>query len=422
VLRAAAWPVLLLATACSLTRDGDRFSAGAEIAGGSAGQTAAGSGGAGNGGATGGTAGAAAGSAGAAPSGCAVGLSARGETTCAVRSDGRVFCWGDNFYGQLGDGSKTNRTSPVAVEGFVGGVVQVATGGLSTCAVKGDGTLWCWGSNGSGQLGIPSTAATQTKPVKVPLESVSSVSAGNSHTCAVTRDGTTWCWGANANGMLGATDPTCSKCTFDGQTSDCCRSPIQVLPAGESVGVTAGIASCAWGEAGLLKCWGPLGGGSVPTEVTGIVGGAAQVSWGGAWHGAARSLAGGMWAWGFFGGGAFSSPVELEMKDASTPADVAAGAYHICMATADGLWCWGESCEGQRGDGTLETCTTGSGAWHPVPTRATNLEGPVARVAAGYAHTCAIKLGEVWCWGWNRDGQLGRANTRVPLPVDLACP
>ncbi|MBN1439617.1 MAG: hypothetical protein JW929_09430 [Anaerolineales bacterium] len=142
-------------------------------------------------------------------------VAAGGEHTCALMATGGVKCWGDNRYGQLGDGTRTNRYVPVVLLALGRGVSAVAVGTTHTCAVLG-GTVKCWGWNYYGQLG-DGTKMTQNYPVSakaVPAD-VSSIAAGD-HTCAVTGRGGVLCWGRNVSGQLG-----------DGTTFDS-ASPVDV--------------------------------------------------------------------------------------------------------------------------------------------------------------------------------------------------
>ena len=115
-----------------------------------------------------------------------------------------MWCWGDNSYGKLGDGTMTDRPTPVAVSGLGSGVLTVAAGRQHTCAVTSSGAIGCWGHNGYGQVG-DGTTTNRLVPVGVSgLGSVvAAVSAGGYHTCAVTNAGAVWCWGANDNGQIG---------------------------------------------------------------------------------------------------------------------------------------------------------------------------------------------------------------------------
>jgi alpha-tubulin suppressor-like RCC1 family protein len=93
--------------------------------------------------------------------------------------DGSLWCWGNNSHGQLGDGTWTNKNTPVQI--IPSGVVAVALGNSHTCAIKQDGSLWCWGWNSSGQLG-DGTNTDKSSPVQIISSGVSSVSLGGYHT------------------------------------------------------------------------------------------------------------------------------------------------------------------------------------------------------------------------------------------------
>ncbi|MDP1619812.1 MAG: hypothetical protein Q8M12_02335, partial [bacterium] len=141
-------------------------------------------------------------------------IASGGYHTCALKNDGTVFCWGSNSYGQLGDNSTTQRLVPVQVVGAGGvgmlsGVRQIVASQTHTCALKTDDSVFCWGSNSYGQLG-DNTITQKNTPVQVlgvdgvgTLADISQVTVGWSHTCALKSDNSVFCWGNNANGQLG---------------------------------------------------------------------------------------------------------------------------------------------------------------------------------------------------------------------------
>src|SRR5256712_140857 len=191
------------------------------------------------------------------------------EHACALLGDSTVRCWGAGDSGQRGDGTFNNSsTVPIAVVGSNGagaftGAVTVVTGGYHTCALLGDGTMWCWGRNAQGQLGdgTASTACAHTTglcspiPVRVGgITSPLSITAGCRHPCALLGDGTVRCWGRNLEGELG-----------DGTTTSS-STPVRVGGITSSaVAIAAGhggLHTCALLSDGSVKCWGALGPGN----------------------------------------------------------------------------------------------------------------------------------------------------------------
>jgi len=126
--------------------------------------------------------------------------------TVAIKTDGTLWLWGANTNGQLGDNTTTNRSSPVQTVAFGTNWKQVTCGSNHTAAIKTDGTLWCWGENSSGQLG-DNTATSKSSPVQTVTFGTNwkqvTISAQSNHTVAIKTDGTLWLWGSNAGGQLG---------------------------------------------------------------------------------------------------------------------------------------------------------------------------------------------------------------------------
>lgn len=144
-----------------------------------------------------------------------VGVAAGFEHACALVGEA-VVCWGDASAGQLGDGSTTGKTKPVAVATLAAGVDSLATGqGLHTCAILKSGAVNCWGANGYGQTGKGSASASQTTPTQVaPLgAAVTAVTVGSSHTCALIQGPKVQCWGHNDVGQMGDGTTGASKLT-----------------------------------------------------------------------------------------------------------------------------------------------------------------------------------------------------------------
>ncbi|CCH80023.1 exported hypothetical protein [Nostocoides japonicum T1-X7] len=301
------------------------------------------------------------------------------DHTCAVLTTGAVKCWGDNYFGQLGNGAATGGTSsaslvPVPVTGLVARAVSIIVGDDHTCAVLTTGAAECWGDNYYGELGN-GTTTTSSVPVTVTgLDArITSIDAGSNHTCAVLTTGAAKCWGDNHSGELG-----------NGTTTN---SSVPVTVTGLDAGVasiSAGTAkTCAVLTSGAARCWGSndhgqLGNGttsdsSVPVTVTGLNAGVASIS---------------------------------------------AGYGHTCAVLSSGAAkCWGYNFFGQLGNGT----TNDISAPVPIPVPVTGLGAGVASIIAGYVQSCAVLTsGAADCWGYNSAGQLGNGTTNdssVPVPV-----
>jgi hypothetical protein len=170
------------------------------------------------------------------------------------------FCWGDNFSGEVGDGSTTVRLTPAAVMGLGNSVAEISANNFFSCARKTDGTLWCWGGNMDGELGNGTTNQSSA-PVRVAAlgNSVVQVSAGDTGACALTNDHILWCWGNNFQGNMG-----------DGTTTQR-LSPVRVTTLGNTVAeVSMGVHTCARRLDGTVWCWG--------NNVTGQLGDNATIS------------------------------------------------------------------------------------------------------------------------------------------------
>jgi alpha-tubulin suppressor-like RCC1 family protein len=261
-----------------------------------------------------------------------------GEHTCALTTTGTVYCWGYDGGGLLGIGPTVPEGSavPVPVTGFtftalaVGGTIGYY--GEHTCGLTADGTAYCWGYNKFGQLG-DSTTTDRSSPVRVVGgHAFAALSVGDGHTCGLTADGTAYCWGLNYQGQLG---------TGTNKGPDACWSPYS--------GSVDSVCS------------------TYPEPVTGTT----------------------RWT------------------------AISAGGTHSCAVALDGLgYCWGDNSSGQRGDGTT------------VPTTApTAVSGGLtfATLSAGTWHSCGVTTtGVAYCWGDNQSGQLGDGTTTPSLvPVKV---
>src|ERR1700722_3154629 len=177
-------------------------------------------------------------------------IAAGGDHTCGIRAGGTLWCWGDNTYGQLGLGSHTSADLPRQVTSPArGGWASVIADFEDTCAIRTDTTLWCWGDNGFGVLGTGNSTCPD-RPTQVTTPAAggwTSVTAGTNHTCATRTDATLWCWGEDEHGQLGYVTP------------DAPDLPQQVTtPARKGwASVTAGSDdTCASRTGSTLWCWG----------------------------------------------------------------------------------------------------------------------------------------------------------------------
>ena len=153
----------------------------------------------------------------------AVSVAAGLKHACVAKSDGSVWCWGLNDKGQLGNNTTNDSLVPVQVKGAsgvgtLGGVVALTAGESFSCAVKSDGSVWCWGRNDKGQLGN-NTTKDSLVPVQVKgaggvglLSGVCRIAAGLKHACVAKSDGSVWCWGLNDKGQLGDDTTTIRWC------------------------------------------------------------------------------------------------------------------------------------------------------------------------------------------------------------------
>ena len=225
-------------------------------------------------------------------------VSASGGHTCALTFGGAVVVLGQQRWGQLGDGTTTSRSSPVAVSGLGSGAVAVAAASRHTCALTGAGAVVCWGHNDTGQLG---DGTTTTRPTPVAVSGlgggVVAVTAGYGHTCALTDAGAVWCWGQNDYGQLG-----------DGTTTNA-LVPVAVsgLGSGTAAIAAGSVHTCAVTSGGAVRCWGQndtgqLGDGTntsalTPVAASGLESGVAVVA-AGSGNTCALTSAGAAWCWG----------------------------------------------------------------------------------------------------------------------------
>lgn len=337
---------------------------------------------------------------------------ATGEThTCALTSEGTVMCWGDNEYGQLGDGTTTNRSAPVTVVGL-SHVTALTAGDEHTCALLESGIVRCWGGNELGQLGAGDAApisSTTPLTVSAPLSNVVALSAGYHHTCAVLGSGGVMCWGENEYGQLGNGSNLNSAV------------PVEVVGLSDVTAITAGYQrTCAVLHTGAMMCWGPEGG-SLPTLVS-EVSAVASVALGFSFT-CVRTTTGSVECWGINEEGQLGDGTTTTrytpgpVSGISNATAIVAGRYSVCALTGTHeMKCWGDNIAGQLGNGlTMDSSL-------PVDVLLSG-DDPIA-IDAGLYHACAVtSSGKVKCWGENPYGQLGNGRTNAQVtPVTISRP
>ncbi|MFZ5987290.1 MAG: putative Ig domain-containing protein, partial [Bacillota bacterium] len=340
-------------------------------------------------------------------------VSGGGTHSVFLKSDGTVWSWGNNWRGQLGDGTVKNKNKRVQVSG-VKGIKAISAGAEHTVALKDDGTVWTWGNNNSGQLGDSSTQNRYSPVQGLYLTGAKGIAAGGLHSVALKEDGTVWVWGDNYYGQLGT-----------GNTMNSII-PVMIADTNNVKDVAAGFShtillkddgtvwACGYND------YGQLGDGtnlhsSTPVQVKGLSGVKAIAA--GGYHSMALKEDGTVWVWG--------SSVNGQAGDGSTgirliPAQVsgisivnaiAAGGYHSMALKEDGtVWAWGSNSHGQIGDGV-----SGSKL---IPVQVKGLSN-VKAISGGDYHSAVLKNDKtVWTWGWNSYGQLGDGtNTNKNIPV-----
>ena len=343
-------------------------------------------------------------------------ISAGAEHTCGLTSAGKILCWGSNVFGQLGDGSTTNHSSPAQLVGdrlFT----SLSSGRYHTCAISLDSSAWCWGQGSRGQLGDHSLSSSSV-PVMVYGNLFKSVSSGGDHTCGIDLASISWCWGENQNGQLGE-----GSYRYRFWPWIVVNVPVlSSIQAGKNHTCALDLIGQAWCWG--LGQWGQLGSGPSIAGVTPqrVLGGRrflATASMASADHSCAIADDASLWCWGKNSRGQLgigsssgtSSPAMSILLGAVI--SVSAGGEHTCaINNVLELWCWGSSTYGQTG------ISSPSDSLSPMLLSSSN---GLRSVSSGDNHSCALTNdGDAWCWGRNDLGQLGDGtteNTAGPVKV-----
>lgn len=324
-----------------------------------------------------------------------------------------LWTWGQNDYGQLGDGASVSKSSPATTSG--GGITWKSVGFATSSAVgvKNDGTLWTWGRNEQGQLGTGDTT-NRSSPGTTAGGGTTWITAqaGTAHMAGIKLDGTLWTWGRNTNGQLG-----------DG-SSTVRSSPVTTAGGGSTwfklgVGAEHNVATktdgtlWTWG----LNTYGQLGDGSTTTRSSPVTVAGGGTTWripstGGLEFSSAIKTDGTLWTWGRNQNGQLGTGTTTDRSSPGTTAGggtnwryCANGQYFNAAIKWDGtIWTWGLNTYGQLGDGSTTsrsspgTLAGGGTSWRAVNT----------------GDNCAFAIkydGRLWTWGRNEFGQLGDGTT-----------
>ena len=281
------------------------------------------------------------------------------EHSCALHEDGTISCWGNNNYGQLGNGQRGTADIyswvPVKVADITD-ATAITAGWWHSCALHEDGTISCWGNNFTGQLGNGTDTRRSWVFAKVAdITDASDIAAGWWHSCALHEDGTISCWGRYNFSQLGN-----REMGYDLESA----VPVQIVDITEATAITAGWEhSCALREGGTIYCWGhnqfgQLGNGNntevfIPVLVADITD-ATAINAGG-YHSCALQKSGTIHCWGnnlnsqLGDGTDANSWIPVQVADITNAAAINAGGYHSCALHESGtIHCWGNNFAGQQ--------------------------------------------------------------------------
>jgi alpha-tubulin suppressor-like RCC1 family protein len=351
-------------------------------------------------------------------------VSAGARASCAVRPDGTLFCWGANtVFGQLGYGNTMSSSSPAPVVGLGASVAEAQIGVYNACARKRDDSFFCWGANSYGELGNGSMASS---PLPVPMSGIGAsgkrIFAGQEVLCGIAADDSAWCLGSNQYGQLGLGLPT--------GASSGVGTPTSIVGFGAALRVSMDYAFVCWLKAGgAVVCagrndHGQLGDGNagtdsnVPVPVSSLSSGVTALAVN---DRRACALKGDqtVWCWGDLEHSGQVQDKPVQVSGLQTVTAIAVGLTHACAILADEtVWCWGANDLGQLGQGDTQA--------YVGPVKVTALGQGAVQVSSGpeAQHTLVRKSdGSAWCWGQNLDGECTQPTASgQPAPVRVCLP
>jgi alpha-tubulin suppressor-like RCC1 family protein len=340
-----------------------------------------------------------------------------------IDNRGRVWSWGSNPGGQLGDNSLTSRATPVSILGAVKTFCQIAVSGLHMLALDQFGRAWSWGNASSGRLGDNQIATNRCTPVSVlgTTKTFCRIAVGciGAHSLAIDRYGRAWSWGNAGNGRLGDNQIATNRCT-----------PVSVLGTAKTFCQIAGgnTHSLAIDRYGRVWAWGSAQNGRLgdnqvltsrltPVSVLGTAKTFCQIAGGQTWSMAIDRYMQ-VWAWGNNSSGQLGdnsvtsrlTPVSV-LGARKTFCQISAGAAHsLALDNRGRVWGWGDNSSAQLGDGTITSART--------PVLVGGVTKTFCRISAGNSHSTAIdRYGRTWTWGVDTGGQLGQNGISRLTPV-----
>jgi alpha-tubulin suppressor-like RCC1 family protein len=342
-------------------------------------------------------------------------IASGGSHTLAIKNDGTLWAWGQNIWGQLGDGTNTNRNAPVQI-GSATDWVTISALSRNSMAIKADGTLWAWGDNTFGQFGI-GTNISSNVPVQAGLSNGwLIVSVGDIYTLGLKTDGTIWAWGQNSVGQLGI------------GSYDNTNIPVQIGTGTDWANISAGYEnSAAITTTGTIWTWGSnlfgvLGNGTNtgPVNIPGQVG--TETDWqkinNSGTHMMAIKTNGILWGWGNNAYGQLgdgttinkNSPVQIG-TDSDWDTTIAAGALSMALKTDGSRWAWGLNSGGEFGNGTYTSVIQPQQIGFDTDWQILSMTETGFGIRTG---------GNLWGWGANINGQIGNGtttNSNIPVPI-----
>lgn len=348
------------------------------------------------------------------------------NTGCALNEGGSLQCWGANADGRLSNNTTAARPGVPAPVTGPASWLDYSVGKHTVCGVASDRTLWCWGQNTNGEVGIGNTTSPQRLAQRVNLDvDWSQVSVGDHHVCAVKTGGSLWCWGrANYNNELGIPYTSTSM-------------PLQVSGTGWKQVSAGATGTCAVKTGGTLHCWGRAGNGEFGNGYLGAVDISGPVQIGSDQNWMSIALAdsqacglknnfelvcmGSNIATRIGTGVDSASLVPVLIDDTHYWVSLTHLSSHACGVEQGGaLWCWGKNVKGEVGDGST-TMRQQPVRIAPEKIWAVAYTADESNPTVQYGRTCAIETnGVMWCWGnetWSNLGNGALGSSLVPVQV-----